>query len=278
MTVSVYERLLETRRLLKSIVPDEMTADFEARQLLAFVLGMDKLSPGAYGIEMTDEQQMHLSNAVMRRLNREPLQYIIGEWEFMGLPFYVDENVLIPRQDTETLCEAVETFIKGSPKSNYSLIDVCTGTGCIGISLCVRNSIRTVLSDVSEDCLKVAAKNCIRNGVHCDIIKSNLLESIEGRYDIITANPPYVKTSVIDLLDAEVKREPRLALDGGEDGLGFYRRLRGDFEKHLNKGGLLAMEIGFDQGESVRSIFSCCGKVSVIKDLCGCDRVVTVEI
>lgn len=278
MIANVHERLKETRRLLESVVPDSMTAEFEARQLLAFALDTDKLSPAVYDTCLTDEQQKILSCAVSRRLNREPLQYIIGEWEFMGLPFYVNGCVLIPRPDTETLCEAVEAFIKGRPKQKFSLIDVCTGTGCVGISLSVRNGIETVLSDISEACLEIAGKNCVRNGVRCELIRSDLFENVEGSYDIITVNPPYIRTKEIDSLEPEVKREPTLALDGGEDGLDFYRRIREEFKKHINAGGLLAMEIGFDQGESVRNLFLYCGKVSVIKDMCGCDRVVTVEI
>lgn len=211
-----------------------------------------------------------------RRINGEPLQYILGEAEFMSLGFFVREGVLIPRPDTETLVEYV--LDETEDNTEYKILDICTGSGCIGISLAhYRKGVIADLIDISADALEVAARNIRRHGAE-ERVRTHCMDILEEypktRYDIIVSNPPYIETEVIDTLQTEVKDyEPRLALDGGADGLMFYRRIIEIAPKLLSKNGLLAFEIGYNQGEAVRSLMKGFYGVRVIKDLAGNDRV-----
>ena len=270
---TVRENLIETASELARVSGDD--AGFETRELLCFILGKDRLSYSEREKFLTFDQKDMLEKLIKRRLDREPLQYILGTWEFMGLPFKVSPSALIPRQDTETLCEEAEKFIRR--KHSGSLLDICTGTGCIGISLAARCNIEVTLADISSECLELAEQNAKINGVSCKIMRSDLFSDISGRFDIITANPPYIASDVIKTLSPEVRKEPVSALDGGTDGLDFYRRIAKDLCNYLNPGGVFLTEIGFDQGKSVCEIFTGCGKITLKQDLCGNDRVVTVE-
>ena len=210
-----------------------------------------------------------------RRAEGEPLQYITGSAPFYGRDFYVDEGVLIPRFDTETLIEAVLPRMKRGMR----VLDLCTGSGCIPVTLALEGPGETEVngSDISEAALQVAGINASRLGAEVRFIRSDLFLQISGRYDIITANPPYIRSADIDRLDKEVRLyEPRTALDGSEDGLLFYRRIAGDAGAHLVPGGLLAFETGADQAEDVRAVMRDSGfcDLTVFKDLAGLDRVV----
>ncbi len=210
-----------------------------------------------------------------RRANHEPLQHITGEQDFMGLTFKVNEHVLIPRQDTETL---VEEALKVIPDDGY-ILDLCTGSGCVIISLAaLSNAVKCVGVDISEMALEVAKKNGSRLvGDRVSFFESDLWSNITEKYDVITSNPPYIRTSDIEELSIEVKdHEPRLALDGAADGLYFYRQIVGRAADYLNLGGWLLVEIGFDQGADVQALFEEAGfkEVQVIKDLAGNNRVV----
>ncbi len=210
-----------------------------------------------------------------RRANHEPLQHITGEQDFMGLTFKVNEHVLIPRQDTETL---VEEALKVIPDDGY-ILDLCTGSGCVIISLAaLSNAVKCVGVDISEMALEVAKKNGSRLvGDRVSFFESDLWSNITEKYDVITSNPPYIRTSDIEELSIEVKdHEPRLALDGTADGLFFYRQIVGRAADYLNLGGWLLVEIGFDQGADVQALFEEAGfkEVQVIKDLAGNNRVV----
>ena len=252
-------------------------AEWDARYLLEYICHTDRNTLYLHPEQQVSEQEhADYRRALRLRHERIPLQHITGEQEFMGLSFRVNEHVLIPRQDTETLAEIAEHFIKN--RSYASMLDICTGSGCIGISIAKRTGISAVLSDISIPALHVAKKNAELNGVCCSIIESDLFENIGGCFDIITANPPYIETDVCESLQPEVRMEPRLALDGGDDGLKFYRRISDEFAEQLNRGGTLLMEIGFDQGESVPELFASIGRVKVHKDICGNDRVVSVEL
>lgn len=269
------ECLNAIRLELERVTGDAGEAEFELRQLLGYVLNARNICIAQLRGALSAEQEAELWALVERRKAHEPLQYILGEWEFMGLPFLVNESVLIPRQDTELVAELAEELIE---KRGYKmLLDICTGSGCVGVSLARRTGIHTVLADISERALALAAANAELNSVCCKIVKSDLFAEIDGSFDIITANPPYICSHACDNLQPEVMREPRLALDGGRDGLDFYRRIHEDFIGYLNPGGVLILEIGFDQGRAVPALFADCGNVSLHRDICGVDRVVMVE-
>mgnify|MGYP000671796847 FL=1 len=216
-----------------------------------------------------------------RRAERIPLQHLTGVQEFMGFEFYVNEHVLIPRQDTETL---VELVLKEQKGKDAALLDVCTGSGCIAISLALMGGYRDVTAlDVSREALAVAARNAQRllkeHEGEFNLIESDMFERLEPdrRYDIIVSNPPYIPSHDIEGLEPEVRDyEPRMALDGTADGLAFYRILAEGCRKHLCPGGYVYMEIGFDQGQAVSRMFEMQGyvQVEVMKDMAGLDRVV----
>ncbi len=270
--MTLHELLRRTASRLLPVSGEDAPA--EARELVSFALGRRigfadaELEPDAGVLD-------RLETAIERRLDHEPLQYVIGEWDLMGLTFAVSPAVLIPRQDTETLVIEAERLI--NERSYASLLDLCTGSGCIGLSLAARTGIAAVLSDISDEALSVARENAARLAPGTECVKSDLFAALKGRcFDIITVNPPYIPSAVIETLSTEVRREPRLALDGGADGLAIYRRIAGEYPEHLNPGGALVMEIGFDQGESVPALFRGHGEVSVTYDLGGNPRAVTV--
>lgn len=209
-----------------------------------------------------------LEELVSRRKSGEPLQYILGKWEFMGLPFYTRPCALIPRQDTETLCEEALSI------GGKTLLDLCCGTGCIGVSLAKLGGFEVTFADISPDCLALARENAALNGVPGSFVLTDMFGNISGSYDMICVNPPYIPTSELASLQAEVKREPVLALDGGADGLDFYRRISRDYAAHLSPGGTLLMEVGAGQAEDVAEMFP---KAEIIKDICGIKRVVAVR-
>lgn len=209
-----------------------------------------------------------LEELVSRRKSGEPLQYILGKWEFMGLPFYTRPCALIPRQDTEMLCEEALSI------GGKTLLDLCCGTGCIGVSLAKLGGFEVTFADISPDCLALARENAALNGVAGSFVLTDMFGNISGSYDMICVNPPYIPTSELASLQAEVKREPRLALDGGADGLDFYRRISRDYAAHLNPGGALLMEVGAGQAADVASMFP---NARRIEDICCIERVVAVR-
>ncbi len=224
--------------------------------------------------ELDGEEQREYEIAVKKRAEHVPLQYIVGVQEFMGLAFKVNSNVLIPRQDTETL---VEEALKVC-KSGMKVLDVCTGSGCIIISL-LKNApgIVGTASDISKPALLVAKENGRAHEVDVEWIRSDLFDNITETYDLIVSNPPYIPTLMISGLMPEVRDfEPFDALDGREDGLYFYRRIIEESREYLNRDGYLLVEIGCDQGEDVSSLMSENGfaEVEIIKDLSHLDRVV----
>lgn len=223
--------------------------------------------------DMTEEQAKQYQLLIKKRAERVPLQYITGEQEFMGLTFTVNSSVLIPRQDTETL---VEEALKAA-KPGMNILDMCTGSGCVLISILKNLDAKGIGYDISKQALNVAKENAKRNHVVCEFERSDLFENVDGIYDIIVSNPPYIPTEVIHTLMPEVKEfEPMEALDGMEDGLHFYRRIVREAKEHLAKGGYLMLEIGHDQGGSVSEMLEYGGyaEVRVIKDLARNDRVV----
>ena len=265
-------------RLAKALESVSDAPLFEAKQLMAHCLGKrsvgpaeaEELFPGKYPQDAED----WLKNALERRLNGEPLQYILGEWSFMGLDIAVRPCALIPRQDTETLAERALEIIKERRAS--SALDICTGTGCIALALKKLGGVdKVTAADISPECCELAMENASRVGVDLEVICTDLFEGL-GRYELITANPPYIPTGELAELQREVRREPMLALDGGGDGLGFYRRIAREWTEHIMPGGTLLMEVGAGQARDVAGLF--CGyPTRIIKDLCGIDRVVEAD-
>jgi len=208
-----------------------------------------------------------------RRASGVPLQYLTREQNFCGLSLYVDERVLIPRQDTECL---VEEVLRDGARG--ALLDLCTGSGCIPLALLKHGNFSCALgADISAEALAVAETNRARTGLPLLLRQSDLFTEIPERFDVITANPPYIESAEIESLSVEVRdHEPRLALDGAADGLAFYRRLAAESGAHLKPGGRLYLEIGMSQGAAVASLLEAAAfsDIQIIRDLAGRDRIV----
>ena len=257
---------------------DVAEAALDARILLEHVCGTSRNDFLVHGDREVAEAQIdQYIECISRRQSREPLQHITGVQDFMGLEFAVNEHVLIPRQDTEILVEEVmKDEFDGS-----CILDMCTGSGCILISLLhYSNWCKGVGVDISSAALAVAKENAnklLPEEKRPVFVESNLFEAVEGTFDIIVSNPPYIRTKVIETLMPEVKDfEPMQALDGYEDGLYFYRRIVEEAGEYLNKDGRLYFEIGHDQGAEVSELMKSAGyeQVRVVKDYAGLDRVV----
>ena len=224
--------------------------------------------------EMSEENEVQYKEYLETRANHIPLQHITGVQEFMGYEFNVNEHVLVPRQDTEVLVEEALKVVK----PDMEVLDMCTGSGCIIISLMkFAKQISGTAVDISEEALKVAKSNADKLDAAVEFIRSDLFEEVKGQYDLIVSNPPYIRTAVIEELKEEVKfHDPFLALDGKEDGLFFYRKIVKDSLNYLKPNGRLYFEIGHDQGEDVKNLMEEAGfkEVFVKKDLAGLDRVV----
>ena len=252
---------------------------FEAFHLDLVHFLMDRLRPLSEQDEQVQEQIRTYRSMITKRASRIPLQQILGSQEFMGLDFFVNEHVLIPRQDTETL---VELVLQEQQSTEKKLLDLCTGSGCIAISLAVKGGYESVTAaDLSEEALKVAERNAKAHQKEIIFRQGDLFtalpQSEAGTFDIITSNPPYIPTAVIATLEPEVREhEPMMALDGTEDGLKFYRQIAKKAGTWLKPGGVIYLEIGYDQGEAVSGLLREAGfdKVRVVKDLPGKDRVV----
>ena len=217
-------------------------------------------------------------------INGMPLQYITHKQEFMGLDFYVDENVLIPQPDTEVLVEEAIKLIKNNESIN--VLDLCTGSGAIAVSIAkYLENTKVVASDISKKALEVANKNVINNNVqNVELLQSDMFEKLENyKFDLIVSNPPYIESSTIKNLSKEVQNEPEIALEGGKDGLEFYKIILKQAYKYLNKNGYLLLEIGYDQGEKILKLckeYSCNLNLITkkpIKDLGGNNRVIILQ-
>ncbi len=225
-------------------------------------------------IVLEEEAANAYKTALQKRCIHIPVQHITGVQNFMGLDFTVNEHVLIPRFDTEILVEEVMKHLH----DGFSILDMCTGSGCILLSLLkYSNDCKGLGVDISADALAVANANKEKLGIEATFIESNLFEQVTGKYDIIVSNPPYIRSDVIPTLMEEVREhEPVLALDGTKDGLFFYREIIKESPEYLNGGGRLFFEIGYDQAEDVIRLMEQAGfkDVAVVKDFAGLDRVV----
>ncbi|MCF2656844.1 peptide chain release factor N(5)-glutamine methyltransferase [Lacrimispora saccharolytica] len=256
-------------------------AESDSRLIFEYIAGIDRVKLTLEGDrELEPGVEEKLKAALDMRLTHMPVQYITGYQNFMGLEFMVSKDVLIPRMDTETLVEEVLRL----GLSNVRVLDICTGSGCILLSILkyVYGS-SGVGVDISDGALGVAKANSEALGIDATFIKSDMFENIpkDERFDIVVSNPPYIRSDVIGTLMSEVKDyEPLLALDGSEDGLKFYRIIADRAPEYLNIGGVLFLEIGYDQGAEVSALLYAAGfmDVEVIKDLSGLDRVVSGRI
>ncbi|WKV10242.1 peptide chain release factor N(5)-glutamine methyltransferase [Thermoanaerobacterium sp. CMT5567-10] len=249
----------------------------EAEGLLSFTLEVSK----EYLLinrdkEITDDSFNKYMEVLDLRKSGMPYQYIVGEKHFMGLIFNVSPSVLIPRNDTEILVEEVLKRLK----SGDTVLDIGTGSGAIAVSIAKYKDVKVYAVDISDEALEVAKENACENGVSDKVIfiKSDLFSSIpkDIKFDLIVSNPPYIRSNEINELQEEVKREPKIALDGGEDGLTFYRRIVKDSINYIKFGGIIAFEVGFNQAWDVKDILIDSGysDIEVVKDLQGIDRVV----
>lgn len=277
--MTLREALIEgTRELEEAHIPD---SKFDARILLLHASNITYSRFLASSTDPMEEDSLRKYRTYLKmRTERIPLQHITGEQDFMGYSFRVNEHVLIPRQDTETLVLLAEDEIKKTDAKK--VLDLCTGSGCIGISLFLRmkeagRPIDVTLSDLSEEALAVAKENANLLNTNICFTKSDLFEEIDSSYDVIVSNPPYIPSHVIPGLMPEVRdHDPMMALDGGEDGLFIYRKLIPQAYERLQDKGSLFLEIGYDQGGSVSLIMREAGfnGVTVAQDLAGNDRVV----
>lgn len=261
-------------------IKKELSSKLGSRDAELLISGLLKLTPTEYALggrtSVCENDYKKIVNAAKRIENGEPLQYAVGTTEFMSLPFFVSPAVLIPRPDTETL---VETVIAETGEKKLSVLDIGTGSGCIAVSIafyCKNANVTAV--DISEAALETASRNAAANGTEISFIKCDILNNIpSGSYDVIVSNPPYIETEVIKTLDRNVRDfEPHAALDGGADGLDFYRRIAAIAPDMLNPGGFIAFETGFDQARAVaRLLGEAFTDIKITKDLCAVERVVS---
>ena len=254
----------------------EETADID--WIMVEVTGKSRSMLPFHGT-FSSEETKQIMDAVEKRLQHIPLAYIFGKTNFYGYDLEVNENVLIPRLDTEILIEKVKNDII-SRKDKVSVLDIGTGSGAIAIVLKKETDADVTAVDFSNGALEVAKNNAKKNDAEIKFIHSNVFENVEGKFDFIVSNPPYIETEVVKGLESEVvDHEPIMALDGGEDGLDFYRQIISEAPKYLNAGGKLYFEIGYNQAEAVSNLMKSGFKdIQVYKDYGDNDRVVTGEI
>lgn len=281
MKEKTYKELLEQgKEQLKQGGIQEYQLD--AWLLLEHVFQISKAWYYVHEIEETDtEKAAQYETLIQRRKNHVPLQQITEEGYFYGMKFYVNQHVLIPRQDTEILVEEVLKLCKklwNQDEKHLQILDLCTGSGCILLSILANlQQAEGTGVDLSLEALEVAKRNARELEISAKWLHSDLFEQVEGNYDVVVSNPPYIRTSVIEELMEEVRLyEPRMALDGKEDGLYFYRKIIKEAKGYLKPGGVLAFEIGYDQGEAVSTLMENQGyeQIQVVQDLAGLDRCV----
>lgn len=279
--MKIEELLREGKKVLEKNNIEE--ASIISRSLLQYVLKIDR---NKLVINKDEEVENNKENEYIGYIKEvaagKPIQYITNKQEFMGLSFFVDENVLIPQPDTEILVEEAIKYAN-QIKENVEILDMCTGSGCIGVALAkhVKNA-KVTLVDISTKALEVAKKNAKENEVKekVNFIQSDMFENIKSKFDVIVSNPPYIKTKVINELDLQVQNEPHLALDGGENGLKFYEILINEAPKYLKENGKIFLEIGYDQKKEVEKLArnsKLYKEIETVKDLANNDRVIELK-
>jgi release factor glutamine methyltransferase len=272
--LNISELLVNGKHLLKDIED----GNIKARILLEYILKLSRekivSNPNT---EVSDNNVESYLNKINDIKNGMPIQYITNKQEFMKLNFYVDKNVLIPQPDTEILVEkAIE--ICNNHGNDIKILDLCTGSGAIGISIAknIKNA-KVYATDIKNTVIDIAKQNAKQNNVdNIEFIVSDMFENIQEKdFDIIVSNPPYIETDVIKTLPTEVRNEPIIALDGGKDGLKFYKIILSEYKKYLKKDGYLLLEIGYNQAKSVGELINL--NYSIIEDLAGNDRVIIIK-
>ncbi|MBR6779374.1 MAG: peptide chain release factor N(5)-glutamine methyltransferase [Clostridia bacterium] len=268
-------KLFELRKQLKTEASqldiDQVDVDF----IVSNVLNV-KRTELALVDTITDAQKKQILSAFEKRKQNIPVDNIFQKANFFGYEFKVDDNVLTPRPETEILVETAIKYIKENGYKN--VLDLCTGSGCIAISIKKNVDVDITASDISLKALQIAKQNAQSNKAEINFIKSNMFEKIDGKFDIIVSNPPYIETCEIKDLDTEVREhDPILALDGGEMGLKFYNIIHNNLRKHLNDNGMLIMEIGEEQKDMLISLFNDFNYVQCIKDYSGNDRIIVFK-
>ncbi len=279
--MNIKQALEEARNILKSNNFED--SNIIAKELLSYVLKKDKVYLTINSdTALTDTEYAEFTKYIEQIIDGKPLQYITQKQEFMGMEFFVNEDVLIPQPDTEILVETVLDICKRYSNQSLRILDLCTGSGAIAISLSKILNTQVFASDVSTKALEVAEKNNVLNNSKVEFIESNLFEQINGeKFDIIVSNPPYIKNEEIKLLSKQVQNEPYIALAGGEDGLDFYRKIIDEAYKHINKNGYLCLEIGYDQKEDLIKLIKQNENYeyeNCIKDLSNNDRCIIAKI
>jgi len=269
-TVEFYERdfATERKKLADRLPDDPQNADW----IYCEILGKTRAELG--GVRVVKTGHVKRANEYADRLlTGEPLDYILGNTDFCGVKIKVDKRVLIPRFETEVLATEAVGFVKD--RAGARVLDMCTGSGCLAAYIARNADAEVVAADIDDGALAVAKTNLERLGV--TLVKSDMFENIDGEFDLIVTNPPYVRTFEIDGLAPQVTAQPRIALDGGEDGLHFYRIIADSAGAHLKRGGAIMAEVGYDQAADVCALFGKIGKCRIIKDLDGKDRIVVCE-
>lgn len=268
--LSILRKICKNRLNLAGI--DERDADY----IIGYELNIPITEIPFSNMELSKRQYNSIIKKIKLRCKHVPITKIFKKAYFCGKEFYVNKHVLSPRFDTELLVENALKYIK--PKDR--VLDICTGSGCIAISIAGRVDAYVEGCDISAKALKVAKKNTKLNNVKVDMYKSNMFSNVQGRFNVIVSNPPYIETEVVKTLEDEVKfYDPNLALDGGSDGLDFYRTIASDIKDYLLEDGVLLLEIGYNQGEGVTNIFKDIAKdIEIIKDYNNNDRVVIIKV
>lgn len=279
--MNIKQALEEAKNILKSNNFED--SNIIAKELLSYVLKKDKVYLTInLDSDLTDIEYVEFTKYIEQIIDGKPLQYITQKQEFMGMEFFMNENVLIPQPDTEILVETVLDICKRYGKQSLRILDLCTGSGAIAISLSKILNTQVFASDVSTKALEVAEKNNVLNNSKVEFIESNLFEQINGeKFDIIVSNPPYIKNEEIKSLSKQVQNEPYIALAGGEDGLDFYRKIIDEAYKYINKNGYLCLEIGYDQKEDLIKLIKQNENYeyeNCIKDLSNNDRCIIAKI
>ena len=282
-------KIIGNKKLEENNIEDSV---FKAEKLLQYVLNMDKTELLINNEMLVDKENENKYLMLIDKLIKgKPLQYITNCQEFMKLNFFVDQNVLIPQPDTEILLEKVLDTInkikqlreikENREQEKILVLDLCTGSGAIGISIKKYiTDVEVYASDISKEALKIAELNAKNNDVQIHVINSDMLENIKIKFDIIVSNPPYIETKELEKLPKDVQNEPQLALDGGEDGLKYYKIIRDEGYKFLKDNGAILLEIGYNQNRSVPDLFrnnENYKNIEIYKDLSNIDRVVKIE-